>query len=57
MNSPALFSALSVSSVLKNTFSRAQLNPFVLTSVRRGRISNFEFRISLFAPGLTAEKA
>ncbi len=57
MISSALFSALSVSSVLKNTFSPMQLDPFALTNVERRRISNFAFRISLFAPRFTAEKA
>jgi hypothetical protein len=57
MISSALFSALSVTSVLKNTFSPTQLDPFALTNVKRARISNFAFRISLFAPRFTAEKA
>jgi hypothetical protein len=57
MISSALFAAFSASFVLKNTFSPTQHNPFALTNAKRGRISNFAFRISLFDPRLTAEKA
>jgi hypothetical protein len=57
MIASAFFSVLSVTSVLKNTFSPTQLDPFALTNVKRARISNFAFRISLFAPRFTAEKA
>jgi hypothetical protein len=57
MTPSTLFSALSVSSVLKNTFSPTQLNPIANTSVKRGRVSNFVFRISFFESRIIAEKA
>jgi hypothetical protein len=52
----ALFSALSVSSVLKTTFSPTSLDPCALIGVRRRRVSNFAYRISSFDPHLTGEK-
>jgi hypothetical protein len=57
MTASSLFSALSVTSALNNTLSQTQIYPFALTNVERRCISNFAFRISLFAPRLTAEKA
>ena len=57
MIASTLFSALSVSSVLKKTFNPTHLEPFVLSNVKCNRISNFAFRISFFDSCLIAEKA
>jgi hypothetical protein len=57
MIASSLFSALSVPSVLKDTFSLTPLDWRALTNLKRRRISNFEFRISFFDSRTTAEKA